>query len=36
LTDDEQSNFPEACTAIKNNFDVDDYLGGGVVQIRKS
>lgn len=28
LAEDEYSNFPEACTAIKNDFYMDDYLGG--------
>lgn len=28
LAEDEYSKFPEACTAIKNYFYMDDYLGG--------
>ncbi|KAL4103845.1 hypothetical protein QTP88_019180 [Uroleucon formosanum] len=28
LAEDEYSKFPEACTAIKNDFYMDDYLGG--------
>ncbi|XP_060854980.1 uncharacterized protein LOC132932621 [Metopolophium dirhodum] len=28
LAEDEYSNFPEACAAIKNDFYMDDYLGG--------
>jgi len=28
LAEDEYSNFPEVCTAIKHDFYMDDYLGG--------